>query len=71
MLIHEKNPIRLERITNIETCINNYNWESITSPPGLKEWIRLKKNNPSVSLNTQYYHEEERKAEKGQAYPPK
>ena len=52
MLIHEKNPIRLERITNIETCMNNYNWESITSPPGLKEWIRLKKNNPSVSLNT-------------------
>ena len=49
MLIHEKNPIRLERITNIETCMNNYNWESITSPPGLKEWIRLKKNNPSVS----------------------
>ena len=38
MLIHEKIPIHLERITNIEICImNNYKWESITSPPGLKE----------------------------------
>ena len=41
----------LERITNINPFINNYNWKDIEFPSHLKEWKKFEQNNEAVALN--------------------
>ena len=40
-----------ERISNIEPFIDQYNWEGIEFPAGIKDWKRFKRNNKTIALN--------------------
>ena len=40
-----------ERISNIKPFINQYNWEDIDFPPGIKDWKTFERNNETNALN--------------------
>ena len=40
-----------ERISNIKPFINQYNWEGIDFPAGLKDWKKFERNNKTIALN--------------------
>ena len=40
-----------ERISNIKTFINQYNWKDIGFPPGIKDWKKFERNNETIALN--------------------
>ena len=40
-----------ERISNIKPFIDQYNWEGIEFPAGIKDWKRFKRNNKTITLN--------------------
>ena len=40
-----------ERISNIKHFIDQYNWEGIEVPAGIKDWKRFKGNNMTIALN--------------------
>ena len=50
-LNHQKIRNNLERISNIKTFIDNYNWKGIDIPAGVKDWEKFEKNNKEVALN--------------------
>ena len=47
----ENNP---ERISNIKSFIDQYNWESIEFPARLKDWKKFERNNKTIALNILY-----------------
>ena len=51
-----------ERITKIETFMNNYNWERISFSSEKDGWKKFEKNNVAISLNVFY-------AKKEKSYP--
>ena len=40
-----------ERISNIKPFINQYNWEGINFPAGIKDWKKFERNNKTITLN--------------------
>ena len=40
-----------ERISNVHPFINQYNWEDIDFPAGIKEWKRFERNNTTIASN--------------------
>ena len=40
-----------EKITNIIPFINQYNWEDIDFPAGIKDWKKFEKNNETIAIN--------------------
>ena len=40
-----------ERISNIKPFINQYNWEGIDFPAGIKDWRMFEQNNKTTALN--------------------
>ena len=40
-----------ERISNIKLFINNYNWDGIDFPVGIKDWKKFERNNKTIALN--------------------
>ena len=43
-----------ERISNIKPFINQYNWEGIVFPAGIKDWKKLEREKKTISLNILY-----------------
>ena len=40
-----------ERITNLKSFIDQYNWKGIEFPPHLKDWKTFEQNNKTIALN--------------------
>ena len=40
-----------ERISNIKPFIDQYNWEGIEFPAGIKDWKNFERNNKTIDLN--------------------
>ena len=40
-----------ERTSNIKPFINQYNWEGIDFPAGIKDWKKFERNNKTIALN--------------------
>ena len=40
-----------ERISNIGIFTDQYNWEGIEFPAGIKDWKRFERNNKTIALN--------------------
>ena len=40
-----------ERISNIKLFIDQYNWEGIDFPAGIKDWKKFEQNNKTIALN--------------------
>ena len=40
-----------ERISNIKLFIDQYNWEGIDFPAGIKDWEKFDRNNKTIALN--------------------
>ena len=40
-----------ERISNIKPFIDQYNWEGIDFPAGIKDWKKFERNNKKIALN--------------------
>ena len=40
-----------ERISNIKPFIDQYNWEGIEFPAGIKDWKKFERNNKTIALN--------------------
>ena len=40
-----------ERITNIAPFVDQYNWQDIDFPAGVKDWKKSEKNNETIALN--------------------
>ena len=43
-----------ERISNIKPFIDQYNWEGIDFPSGIKDWKKFERNNKKIALNILY-----------------
>ena len=43
-----------ERISNIKPFIDQYNWEGIDFPSGIKDWKKFERNNKTIALNILY-----------------
>ena len=43
-----------ERISNIKPFIDQYNWEGIDFPAGIKDWKKFERNNKTIALNILY-----------------
>ena len=43
-----------QRISNIKSFIDQYNWNEIDFPSQSKDWKKLKSNNKSITLNILY-----------------
>ena len=50
-LNHQKIESHPERISNIRPHIDQYNWEGIEFPAGIKDWKRFERNNKTIALN--------------------
>ena len=50
-LNHQKIKIHPERLTNIIPFKEQYNWEDIDFPAGIRDWNKFEKNNESIALN--------------------
>ena len=44
----------LEKISNIKLYIDQYNWEGIDFPRGIKDWKKFQQNNKTIALNISY-----------------
>ena len=53
-LNHQNIEIHLERISNIEPFINQYNWEGIDFPSQQIDWKKFEQNNRTIALNILY-----------------
>ena len=40
-----------ERISNIQSIIDQYNWNSLDFPAGIKDWKKFEQNNKTIALN--------------------
>ena len=52
-LNHQKIGNNPERISNIQSFIDNYNWKGIDFPAGVKDWEKFEKNK-EIALNILY-----------------
>ena len=43
-----------ERISNIKPFIDQYNWEGIDFPSGIKDWKKFERINKTIALNILY-----------------
>ena len=43
-----------ERISSIKPFIDQYNWEGIDFPSGIKDWKKFERNNKTIALNIFY-----------------
>ena len=43
-----------ERIPNIKPFINQYKWEGIDFPAGIKDWKKFERNNKTIAINTSF-----------------
>ena len=43
-----------ERISNIKTFTDQYNWEGIDFPAGIKDWKKFERNNKTIALNIMF-----------------
>ena len=50
-LNHENIENHLERISNIKPFTDQYNWEGIDFPSGIKDWKKVELNNNTIALN--------------------
>ena len=50
-LNHQNIENHLERISNIEPFINQYNWKDIDFPSHQKDWKKFEQNNKTIALN--------------------
>ena len=50
-LNHQKIESHPERISNIRPHIDQYNWEGIEFPAGIKDWKKFERNNKTIALN--------------------
>ena len=50
-LNHQKIKNHPERISNTEPFIDQYNWEGIKFPTGIKDWKKYERNNKTIALN--------------------
>ena len=50
-LNHQKIESHPERISNIRPHIDQYNWEGIEFPAGIKDWKKFVRNNETIALN--------------------
>ena len=48
-----------ERIQNIKSFTNKYNWDEIKYPSKIDDWKMFEKNNPKIALNVLYTKEME------------
>ena len=53
-LNHQNIESHLERISNIQPFIDQYNWEGIEFPAGIKDWKKFERNNKTIALNILY-----------------
>ena len=53
-LNHQNIEIYPERISNIKSFIDQYNWEGIDFPAGIKDWKKFEQNNKKITLNILY-----------------
>ena len=51
ILNHQNIENHPERISNIKPFINQYNWEDIDFPAGIKDWKKFERNNKTIALN--------------------
>ena len=49
-----------ERISNIKPFIDQYNWEGIDFPAGIKDWKKFERNNKTIALNILYKNNKSR-----------
>ena len=47
---HQKIESHPERISNIEPFIDQYDWEGIKFPAGVKDWKKFERNNKTIAL---------------------
>ena len=50
-LNHQSIESHPERISNIKPFIDQYNWEGIEFPAGIKDWKKFEQNNKTIALN--------------------
>ena len=50
-LNHQKIESHPDRISNIESFINQYNWKDIDFPSHQKDWKKFEQNNKTIALN--------------------
>ena len=50
-LNHENIENHLERISNIKPFTDQYNWEGIDFPSGIKDWKKVELNNNTIAFN--------------------
>ena len=53
-LNHQKIDNHPERISNIKTFIDQYNWKDINFPSGIRDWEKFERNNTDIALNILY-----------------
>ena len=53
-LNHQNIESHPERISNIKHFIDNYNWEIIDFPSGIKDWKKFERNDKTIALNILY-----------------
>ena len=68
-LNHEQIKDHPERISNIKTFIDQYNWKEIDFPSHGKDWKKFESNNKSIALNILYVPHNSEKI--GHAYKSK
>ena len=50
-LNHENIENHPERISNIKSFIDQYNWKGIDFPAGIKDWKNFERNNKTIAFN--------------------
>ena len=58
-LNYEETKCNPERVSNIKSFINKYNWEGINYPPKIDNWKTFEKNNLTIALDILYVKEKE------------
>ena len=53
-LTHQNIGNHPERISNIKHFIDQYNWEGIDFPSGVKDWKKFEQNNKTIAVNILY-----------------
>ena len=53
-LNHQNIENQPERISNIKSFIDQYNWKCKTFPAGIKNWKKFEQNNKTIALNILY-----------------
>ena len=60
-----------ERISNIKSFINKYNWKEISFPSPQKDWRKFESNNKTIALNIFYVPHNTKEIELRHAYKSK